>query len=134
MTVYIPQVMDYNVRSAEKFGELKIMLPDRKQMIFASSPLVFELKKELKDFSDKDYLLLIGDPAIIGVCCAIAAEVNNRKFKVLKWDKRKYRYYDIEIDLNPRTEPTIEVRSSDRVDEKGRKVLHIEEINFLKEK
>ena len=45
MTVYIPQVMDYNVRSAEKFGELKIMLPDRKQMIFASSPLVFELKK-----------------------------------------------------------------------------------------
>ena len=75
-------------------------------------------------------MLLIGDPAIIGVCCAIAAEVNNRKFKVLKWDKREYRYYDIEIDLNPR----IEVRSSDRVDEKGRKVLHIEEINFLKEK
>ena len=130
MTVYIPQVMDYNVRSAEKFGKLKVMLPDRKQMIFASSPLVFELKKELKDFSDKDYLLLIGDPAIIGVCCAIAAEVNNGKFKVLKWDKREYRYYDIEIDLNPR----IEVRSSDRVDEKGRKVLHIEEINFLKEK
>ena len=47
MTVYIPQVMDYNVRSAEKFGELKIMLPDRKQMIFASSPLIFELRKEL---------------------------------------------------------------------------------------
>ena len=42
--------MDYNVRSAEKFGDLKIMLPDRKQMILASGPLTFELQKHLKDF------------------------------------------------------------------------------------
>ena len=104
MTVYIPQVMDYNVRSAEKFGDLKIMLPDRKQMILASGPLTFELQKHLKDFNDNDYLLLIGDPAIIGVCCAIAAEVNNGKFKVLKWDKREFRYYDIEIDLRGKNE------------------------------
>tara|TARA_Y100001951_G_scaffold43060_1_gene34129 strand:- start:265 stop:579 length:315 start_codon:yes stop_codon:yes gene_type:complete len=104
MTVYIPQVMDYNVRSAEKFGDLKVMLSDRKQMIFSAGPLSFELKKALKDFNDNDYLLLIGDPAIIGVCCAIAAEVNNGKFKVLKWDKREFRYYDIEIDLRGKNE------------------------------
>ena len=104
MTVYIPQVMDYNVRSAEKFGDLKVMLSDRKQMILACAPLTFELQKELKDFNDNDYLLLIGDPAIIGVCCAIASEVNNGKFKVLKWDKREYRYYDIEIDLKGKNE------------------------------
>ena len=74
--VYIPQVMDYNVRSAEKFGELKVMLPDNKQMILASGPLTFKLNQELKDFSDDDYLLLIGDPAIIAVCGAIAAKNN----------------------------------------------------------
>ena len=134
MTVYVLQEMGKNFRSAEKFGGLKVLLPDNRNIILSAGPVTQKLRKELRDFCDKDYLLLIGDPAIIGVCCAIAAEVNNRKFKVLKWDKREYRYYDIEIDLNPRTEPTIEVRSSDRVDEKGRKVLHIEEINFLKEK
>ena len=73
--VYIPQVMDYNVRSAEKFGELTVMLPDNKQMILASGPLTFKLQQELKDFSDDDYLLLIGDPAIIAVCGAIAAKI-----------------------------------------------------------
>ena len=104
MTVYIPQVMDYNVRSAEKFGDLKIMLPDRKQMILASGPLTFELQKHLKDFNDNDYLLLIGDPAIIGVCCAIAADINNGKFKVLKWDRIDKRYYDLEIDLRGQNE------------------------------
>ena len=104
MTVYIPQVMDYNVRSAEKFGDLKIMLPDRKQMILASGPLTFELQKHLKDFNDNDYLLLIGDPAIIGLCCAIASDINNGKFKVLKWDRIDKRYYDLEIDLRGKNE------------------------------
>ena len=52
MTVYIPQVMDYNVRSAEKFGELKVMLPDRKQMVLSSGPITFKLQQEMKDFSD----------------------------------------------------------------------------------
>ena len=91
--------MDYNVRSAEKFGELKVMLPDRKQMVLASGPLTFKLQQEMKDFSENDYLLLIGDPAIIAVCGALAAKVNNGKFKVLKWDRNEKKYYDLEIDL-----------------------------------
>ena len=48
--VYIPQVMDYNVRSAEKFGDLKVMLPDNKQIILSSGPITFKLKQEMKDF------------------------------------------------------------------------------------
>ena len=94
--------MDYNVRSAEKFGDLKIMLPDRKQMILASGPLTFELQKHLKDFNDNDYLLLMGDPAIIALAGAVASDVNGGKFKVLKWDRDEKRYYDIEIDLRGR--------------------------------
>mgnify|MGYP000622126402 CR=1 FL=1 len=57
------------------------------------------IKQELKEFSDDDYLLLIGDPAIIAVCGAIAAKNNRGKFKVLKWDRNDKRYYDLEIDL-----------------------------------
>ncbi len=102
--VYIPQVMDYNVRSAEKFGELTVMLPDNKQMILASGPLTFKLQQELKDFSDDDYLLLIGDPAIIAVCGAIAAKNNGGRIKVLKWDRNEKRYYDLEIDLRGNNE------------------------------
>ena len=99
MTVYIPQVMDYNVRSAESFGDLKVMLPDRKQIVLAAGPIAHKLKQELKDFNDDDYLLLIGDPAIIAICGALAAKVNNGKFKVLKWDRNEKKYYDLEIDL-----------------------------------
>ena len=99
MTVYVLQEMGRNTRSAEKFGDLKVCLPDNRQMVLASGPLTFKLKQELKNFNDNDYLLLIGDPAIIAVAGAIAADINNGRFKVLKWDRNEMKYYDIEIDL-----------------------------------
>ena len=104
MTVYVLQEMGRNIRSAEKFGDLKICLPDNKQMVLSSGPLTFKLQQELKDFNDNDYLLLIGDPAIIAVAGAIAADINNSRFKVLKWDRNETKYYDIEIDLRNRNE------------------------------
>ena len=104
MTVYVLQEMGRNVRSAEKFGDLKVCLPDNRQIILSSGPLAFKLKQELKDFNDNDYLLLIGDPAIIAVAGAIASENNNGRFKVLKWDRNEMKYYDIEIDLRGKNE------------------------------
>jgi folate-dependent tRNA-U54 methylase TrmFO/GidA len=104
MTVYVLQEMGRNIRSAEKFGDLKVVLPDNKQIVLSSGPLTFKLKHELKDFNDDDYLLLMGDPAIIAVAGAVVSDVNGGKFKVLKWDRDEKKYYDIEIDLKGRNE------------------------------
>jgi len=102
MTVYVLQEMGRNIRSAEKFGDLKVVLPDNKQIVLSSGPLTFKLKHALKDFNDNDYLLLMGDPAIIAIAGAVVSDVNGGKFKVLKWDRDEKRYYDIEIDLRGR--------------------------------
>ena len=99
MTVYILQEMGRNVRSAEKFGDLKVVLPENRQIVLSSGPLTFKLQQELKNFNDEDYLLLMGDPAIIAVAGAVVSDVNGGRFKVLKWDRDEKRYYDIEIDL-----------------------------------
>ena len=99
MTVYVIQEMGRNIRSAEKFGDLKVVLPDNRQIILSSGPLTHKLQKELKDFNENDYLLLMGDPAIIAVAGAVVSDINNGKFKVLKWDRDEKKYYDIEIDL-----------------------------------
>ena len=104
MTVYVLQEMGRNVRSAEKFGDLKIVLSDNKQIVLSSGPLTFKLKHELKDFNDDDYLLLMGDPAIIALAGAVASDANGGRFKVLKWDRDEKKYYDIEIDLRGRNE------------------------------
>ena len=88
-----------NIIGASQFGELKVLLPENSQIILSSGPLVFKLKKLLDKYTPEDYLLLTGDPAIIGVACSIVSDITNGKFKLLKWDKQERKYYPIEIDL-----------------------------------
>ena len=89
-----------NIMSASKFGEFRFLLPEFSQIIFSPGPLIFKLRSLLKNYTTKDYLLLTGDPAIIGVACSIVSEFTNGKYNLLKWDKQDRIYYPIEINLN----------------------------------
>jgi hypothetical protein len=88
-----------NIVGASKFGELKVLLPELSQIIFSPGPLIFKLRKLLNNYTPEDFLLLTGDPAIIGVACSIVSDTTNGKYKVLKWDKQERQYYPIVIDL-----------------------------------
>ena len=88
-----------NILGAAEYGSFRFLLPELSQMIFSPGPLIFKLRKGLKDFNEKDYLLLTGDPAIIGVACSIVCDITNGKYKLLKWDKQERKYYPIDINL-----------------------------------
>ena len=88
-----------NILGAAEYGSFRFLLPELSQMIFSPGPLIFKLRKGLKDFNEKDYLLLTGDPAIIGVACSIVSDMTNGKYKLLKWDKQERKYYPIDINL-----------------------------------
>ena len=78
-----------NILGAAEYGTFKFLLPELSQMIFSPGPLIFKLRKGLKDYTTEDFLLSTGDPAIIGVACSIVAEMTNGKFNLLKWDKQE---------------------------------------------
>ena len=88
-----------NIMGAARYGELKILLPELSQIIFSPGPLIFKLRKLLKDFQPEDYLLLTGDPAIIGVACSIVSDITNGRYNLLKWDRQERSYYPIKINL-----------------------------------
>ena len=88
-----------NIMGASEYGEFVFLLPELSQIIFSPGPLIFKLRKSLKDFSEEDYLLLTGDPAIIGVACSIVSDMTNGKYNLLKWDKQERKYYPITINL-----------------------------------
>jgi len=89
-----------NILGAAQFGTFKFLLPELSQIIFSPGPLIFKLRKGLKNYRQKDFLLLTGDPAIIGVACSIVSDMTNGKYKLLKWDKQERKYYAIEINLH----------------------------------
>jgi len=93
-----------NIMGAAEFGIFKFLLPELSQIIFSPGPLIFKLRKGLQNYSPKDFLLLTGDPAIIGVACSIVSDMTNGKFKLLKWDKQERKYYPIEINLHEKGE------------------------------
>ena len=91
-----------NIMGASRYstsGKFKFLLSEDSQMIFSPGPLIFQLRQKLRDFTSEDYLLLTGDPAIIGVACSIVSDITNGKYKLLKWDKQESKYYPISINL-----------------------------------
>ena len=88
-----------NILGAAEYGTFKFLLPELSQMIFSPGPLIFKLRKGLKDYTPQDHLLLTGDPAIIGVACSIVSDITHGKFNLLKWDKQERKYYPIQINL-----------------------------------
>ena len=91
-----------NIMGASEYGKFKFLLPELSQIIFSPGPLIFKLRKELAKYRTKDYLLLTGDPAIIGVACSIVSDITNGKYNLLKWDKQERKYYSIDINLYER--------------------------------
>jgi len=91
-----------NIMGASKYGEFKFLLPELSQIIFSPGPLIYKLRTLLKNFTTDDYLLLTGDPAIIGVTCSIVSDMTNGKYNLLKWDKQERQYYPIAINLYER--------------------------------
>ena len=94
-----PKINIMGASSYSTSGKFNFLLPELSQIIFSPGPLIFKLRKGLKDFTTDDYLLLTGDPAIIGVACSIVSDITTGKYNVLKWDKQERKYYPIEINL-----------------------------------
>ena len=93
-----------NIMGAAEFGTFKFLLPELSQIIFSPGPLIFKLRKGLQNYNPRDFLLLPGDPAIIGVACSIVSDITNGKYQLLKWDKQERKYYSININLHEKGE------------------------------
>jgi len=104
-TVFITQdAVGRNFLPAKQYGAIKILFPSNAQVIITATPAIRKLRRELRNFTDDDYMLLSGDPLIMGVALTMACSVNMGRAKVLKWDKHQKTYYDVQVDLNEKGE------------------------------
>lgn len=91
-------VARFDLTPAKKYGELIDLLgPSAKP--FNAEPVVGELSDKLKDFNDRDYLLCVGNPILIGWATAIAANYNGGFVKMLQWSGTESGYIPVEVQL-----------------------------------
>ena len=88
----------FDLSSAEEHGSLQELLsPTAKP--FAPEPIVAELYSKLENFSDGDFILCVGNPILIGLATAVAADINEGRVCLLQWNGHKQKYVPVSVDL-----------------------------------
>ena len=101
MTVYVTQENPrVDMVSDTKWGELIPLSSANDQVHLNPMRMITQITSKLKGFSDDDYLLAVGDPAIIGIAFTIASNQNDGHVNLLKWDKFEKMYYLVKINFN----------------------------------
>lgn len=99
-TVYVTQEDRYkNISQARQFGNLVTVFDQKYQVYVDSSEAVEIAEERLETFSPSDFILLIGDPILIGVAMAVASS-RSPVVNALKWDRETRRYLRVSIDFN----------------------------------
>ena len=107
MTVYVVQNQrsvgpdgrlrpKFDLSPAKRFGAIVDLLNEGHSPAQVEEALAL-LQERLKDFGDDDYLLLIGNPVMIGLAVACAAVANDGNVQMLQWSGVRREYQPIRV-------------------------------------
>lgn len=91
-------VPKHDLTPASAYGDLEVLI-SRNNIGIAAQPIIAQLRHDLRDYSDDDYILAVGDPVAIGLAISVAADSNRGRVNILKWDRQTRAY----ISLNANT-------------------------------
>lgn len=92
-------VPKFDTESAKQYGELvQILGPTAAP--FKSKPIVDEIFLKLKNIQPEDSVLLIGNPILIGIVTAIAADLlHPEPVRLLQWSGKDGKYIPVEVNI-----------------------------------
>ena len=87
-----------NMSAAEKFGQLKEVFSSVGR-VYNGDKLIEHARRVLKDWQPGDSLLLVGDPALCGICMSVALEYDE-EITVLRWDRINFDYVPLRLNFS----------------------------------
>jgi len=93
----------FNLEPAKPFGELVELIPSGLNPLKDPDDVAPLIIKQLDkyDFNpQEDCLLLIGNPIVIGVAAALAAEYTDESLNFLQWSNVTKSYTKVSVNLN----------------------------------
>jgi len=84
---------DKDLTPASKYGHIVYLVEERRAGEKQLTPgIINDMASKLKKFRNGDYLLLVGDPCLIGAATTLAAKFNNGGVAFLRWERRMQGY------------------------------------------
>ena len=90
----------FDLAPAEDYGKLVYLL-DASDLPFNSGPVIEKLRAGLAEYSSIDYLLLIGNPCLIGWATTIAVEASGGLVRMLQWHTQSQSYISVDAQVLP---------------------------------
>lgn len=95
----VQEVPGRNITHAFDFGTVEVLLNPGVHVVLSPGPIAKTMHSKLRNFTDDDFLVPIGDPAAIAMAASIASYYNQGRYKLLKWDRESSKYYPVSIDI-----------------------------------
>jgi hypothetical protein len=99
--IVVPRI---NYNTLTPYGEVRFLFQwgDFKDddVLENTAPIIWRLRAALHSFGDDDFIVPLGNPAVIAMAVAVAAECNNGSVKILDWIRDETRYRVVTMDLN----------------------------------
>lgn len=80
---------------ALEFGALKDVFSSLGK-VYNPEALVEHARHVLSSYKEGDYLLVVGDPTLVGICMVVLSE-KNETFNVLRWDRDNFKYVSMPL-------------------------------------
>lgn len=81
-----------DISDALRFGNIRGVFPPNSNSAIDVRHDVETAENNLAGFMPHDWLLLMGDPVLMGICCTIVARNLKGKIPVLKWSRLERKY------------------------------------------
>lgn len=99
-------VPKFDLKKAEQYGDIEFLLSPKAKP-FQPAAVIAELREGLRYYRSEDYLLLIGNPCLIGWAVALAAERADGRVNLLQWNGSEQRYLPIRSTLKQPSLPAV---------------------------
>lgn len=90
----------FPLRHVRQFGELVVLVEWSELQDMSADQILWKMRDKLRDYSDRDFLLLVGSSRTFAPAIQVANEVNDGRCKVLTWNRGEGVYLVDSFDVN----------------------------------
>ena len=88
-----------DMSNADRYGELKDVFSSIGKE-YNGDKLIAHARSVLKNWQPGDYLLVVGDPALVGLCMVVISEMDE-EVNLLRWDRNNFEYAPLTFNFMP---------------------------------
>lgn len=93
-------VSAFPLSKVQRYGDIVFLVGWSELQSMSANEILWRMRERLRDFSDQDYLLLVGSSRTFAPAIMAANEINDGRCRLLTWNRGEETYDTDQFDIN----------------------------------